>query len=364
MSARFACLGDICEFKYGKALAASRRNPGAVTVYGSNGPVGSHNISLSEGPTIIIGRKGSVGEVHFCENPNWAIDTTYFIDQTATDCDLKWLSFALKSTRIRELNKAAAVPGLNRNDAYRETLYVPPLEEQKRIAAILDKADQLRQKRRHAIALLDSLTSSLVEQIAGSAVGENTPLGDLLSFVTSGGRNWSRYYAEAGARFIRSLDVQTNHIGNDDIVYVQAPDNAEARRTRTENGDVVLTITGSRIGRVASIDADLAGSYVSQHVAILRPISDELNPIFLSLFLNSSAGQRQIAKWQYGQTKPGLNFEQIRSFEIPKISKSDQDRFVGKAQVIARRRSSVYNQEMKFDLLFTSLQHLAFSGQL
>lgn len=170
MSFRTATFGEICEFKYGKSLAASSRIPGDAVVYGSNGPVGTHSTPLSDGPTIVIGRKGSVGEVHYCGGPNWAIDTTYFIDATSTDCDLKWLSYALSASRIRQLNKAAAIPGLNRNDAYRESVLVPSLDEQKRIAAILDKADQLRHKRRQAIALLDSLTQSIFLQMFGDPV--------------------------------------------------------------------------------------------------------------------------------------------------------------------------------------------------
>ena len=58
-------IGDICAFKYGASLKASSRIPGDVRVYGSNGVVGSHNEALVSGPTIIVGRKGSIGKVHY-----------------------------------------------------------------------------------------------------------------------------------------------------------------------------------------------------------------------------------------------------------------------------------------------------------
>ena len=89
--------------------------------------------------------------------------------------------------------------------------------------------------------------------------------------MTSGGRGWAKHYSDEGDRFIQSLDVQMGSISARDPVFVVPPDNAEARRTRTAVGDVLLTITGSRIGRVAALPAALAGSFVSQHVAILRP---------------------------------------------------------------------------------------------
>jgi type I restriction enzyme S subunit len=156
-----------------------------------------------------------------------------------------------------------------------------------------------------------------------------------------------------------------NHIGNEDIAYVVAPDNAEARRTRTQAGDVLLTITGSRIGRVAPLPAELEGSYVSQHVAILRPDRRRIDSLFLSFFLSFEAGgQRQIAKAQYGQTKPGLNFEQIRRFQVPVPPIALQHEFVRRIAAVDKLKSAHRASLAKLDALFASLQHRAFRGEL
>lgn len=198
---------------------------------------------------------------------------------------------------------------------------LPPLAEQKRIAAILDQADALRRLRRRALDRLNTLGQAIFQEMFGSGAIPHVPLDDSLEFITSGGRGWAKYYAESGARFIRSLDVQMNSIDDADAVFVAAPLNAEARRTQVRRGDVLLTITGSKIGRVAPVPEELSGSYISQHIAILRPDQGRLLPDFLSYFLSmDTGGQVQISKKQYGQTKPGLNFEQIRSFSVPSAS--------------------------------------------
>ena len=161
MIGRPSTLGEICEFKYGKSLPATQRQPGSATVFGSNGPVGIHIERLLDGPAIIVGRKGSYGEVHYSDGPLWPIDTTYYVDENSTQCHLRWLHYLLKYLPLTTLNKSAAIPGLNREDAYRLPVLVPPLAEQRRIAAILDKADALRCKRKRSLELLDSLTQSI-----------------------------------------------------------------------------------------------------------------------------------------------------------------------------------------------------------
>jgi type I restriction enzyme S subunit len=165
-----ASLGEICTFKYGKALPQTNRNGGRYSVYGSNGVVGQHDSAITAGQTIIIGRKGSYGEINYSTRPCWPIDTAYFVDETSTKQDIKWLSYRLANLGLNQLNKAAAVPGLNRGDAYRRQLLVPPLHEQRRIAAVLDQADALRAKRREALAQLDSLTQSIFIEMFGDPV--------------------------------------------------------------------------------------------------------------------------------------------------------------------------------------------------
>jgi len=117
---RVCRLGDEIELAYGKALKAEDRVEGDIPVYGSSGVVGLHSFSLVDGPGIIVGRKGNVGSVHWCDVPFFPIDTVFYVKSALP---LHFVFFNLQQQNF--LNNDAAVPGLNRNQAYALPLLVP-----------------------------------------------------------------------------------------------------------------------------------------------------------------------------------------------------------------------------------------------
>jgi len=131
-------LGELVSFEYGKSLTKSNRNrEGEYPVIGSNGIVGYHNNYICEGPGIVVGRKGAAGEVTYIKRDFWPIDTTYYIDITE-NTDIKFIYYLLKSLVLQQYDKSTAIPGLNRNDAYRISTLLPSLPEQRAIVAKLE----------------------------------------------------------------------------------------------------------------------------------------------------------------------------------------------------------------------------------
>ncbi len=129
-------IGDCIELAYGKGLPERDRKKGNIPVFGSNGIVGYHNEALVKGPGIIIGRKGSVGEITFSKQDFWPIDTTYFV-KTKENNDIVFWYYFLKTLNLNLMNIHSAVPGLNRENVYEIKKHLPPLPEQRAIAKIL-----------------------------------------------------------------------------------------------------------------------------------------------------------------------------------------------------------------------------------
>lgn len=135
-------IGDFCPFTYGKGLPESKRDlSGNIAVYGSNGIVGKHDVPFVDSAGIIIGRKGTVGAVHYSGKPFWPIDTTYFVSDEPGKRDLLFTYYLLKGLGLEQMNSDSAVPGLNRDAAHMKNICVPPLPEQHAIAHILGSLD-------------------------------------------------------------------------------------------------------------------------------------------------------------------------------------------------------------------------------
>jgi type I restriction enzyme M protein len=135
-------LGEICSFAYGKGLKESDRKGGEYPVFGSNGVVGYHNNYLVKGPFLIIGRKGSAGNVNFSTKNGFPIDTTFYISENEIKNELISLDFlylTLLSLDLINTSSKQIIPGLNRNDAYKKIVGLPALEIQKEIVQKIEE---------------------------------------------------------------------------------------------------------------------------------------------------------------------------------------------------------------------------------
>ena len=160
-------LGEVFTLEYGKALDKEFRNAdGAFRAYGANGPISSASKYLIEGPCVIVGRKGSAGEITYVEDNVWPLDVTYYIKHNSEETDLRYLFYTLKSLNIKQFVRGVK-PGLNRNDVYELSIQIPSLQKQRDIVAKLDSAFseieslrfQFKKQKDDAVALRQSLLS-------------------------------------------------------------------------------------------------------------------------------------------------------------------------------------------------------------
>jgi len=182
------------------------------------------------------------------------------------------------------------------------------------------------------------------------------PLGELLSFLTSGSRGWAEYYRESGDLFLRIQNVGRNRMLLDDVAFVAAPNTAEARRTLVQSGDVLLSITAD-LGRTGVVPDGIGRAFINQHLAILRV--QNIHSPFLSAYLASPEGQKQVMGRNKHAVKAGLNFDDIRSFQIPLPPLAEQRRIaevLDRAEALrAKRRAALAHLDSLTQSLFLAM---------
>lgn len=134
-------LKTLCKVEYGRSPNDIKKLDSGNPIYGTGGIVGFTNSSLCDGPSVLVGRKGTIDKVQFVEQPFWAIDTTFY--STSHQGVLpEWLYRCLCNIDLRSLNEASGVPSLSRSSIECLHITVPPLSEQKKIARILSTVDR------------------------------------------------------------------------------------------------------------------------------------------------------------------------------------------------------------------------------
>ena len=154
-----------------------------------------------------------------------------------------------------------------------------------------------------------------VQSLSGKSLMP-TSLGELAEYVTSGSRDWSKYYASSGAVFIRTQDINRNRLSLDDVAFVALPERVEGKRSLVKKGDLLITITGANVGKVAVVDFDPPEAYVSQSVCLVRLKNPELAR-FVQLQLIARKGDKSaLEAMAYGLGRPVLNLENIRAAPV------------------------------------------------
>jgi restriction endonuclease S subunit len=167
-------LGEILTLEYGKPLEReARSNSAKIPAYGANGVKTYTNAPLVDRPGIVVGRKGSAGQVNLTSGPFWPLDVTFYADFDDTKNDVRYLYYLLRSLDLPALARGIK-PGINRNDVHKLNVFKITLEMQ---TAIVRKVDEL-------MALCDQLEAAKTERDSLGAAARKSAI-DAVSIASS-----------------------------------------------------------------------------------------------------------------------------------------------------------------------------------
>lgn len=332
-------LRRVARFVYGDALAEEIRRAGRVPVVSSGGITGTHDVANTQGPAIVVGRKGSYGSVHWINHDCFVIDTAYNVIPMRAGIDIRWLYYVLSASNLRALSQDVGVPGLSREAVYESLVPAPPsYDEQRRIADFLDaetaRVDKLRALRAHQVdALVGREISFILELFAGSSepgprrstmwpwmpsvpaawsIGPvyayfATDLGKMLNPERSIGDNQRPYLRNANVHWydITTEDMATMSFGTDELIrYALMP------------GDLMVCEGGAGVAEAAVWDGHIRHCYFQKSLHRVR--SSGAVPVeWLMYWLRLAKHVGQFDAEGNLSTIPHLTGEQLRTLRLP-----------------------------------------------
>ncbi|WP_367190194.1 restriction endonuclease subunit S [Burkholderia sp. Ed8] len=153
-------LGDFIELKRGYDLPQAKRVKGTVPLVSSSGVSDSHNVSMVNGPGVVTGRYGTLGQVFYIEDDFWPLNTTLYVRDFKGN-DPKYIRYFLSTFDFFAFSDKAAVPGVNRNHLHEARVTLPPVNVQRDIADVLGSLDDRIDLLRRTNATLESIARAL-----------------------------------------------------------------------------------------------------------------------------------------------------------------------------------------------------------
>ncbi len=364
-------LGDLVSTKSGNSKLIKgklSRNPseGLVPAYSASGQDVWAAVAEWHGDGVVLSAVGARCGKTFLARGSWtAIANTHVLMPTA-GTDPRWLWY-LTNDESFWIKGGTAQPFVKMGASKSIPVLLPPIEEQRRIAAVLDAAEALRAKRREVLAKLDTLMQAIFFNMFGSGAGEEALIGDLGE--VQGGLQVSakRKGHPIQVPYLRVANV---HRGRLDLSVVKTLQVTERELSRVclEEGDL-LVVEGhgntAEIGRVGMWDGSIDPCVHQNHLIRVRCNRRRLLPRYAEAFLNSRDGRRALLR--AANTTSGLNTistSDVRSVAVFVPALSDQQRFVEAANRVDQHRSVLMRSAAEIDTLLASLQQRAFRGEL
>lgn len=368
-------LKTLIKMHYGKALKAIDRIEGEVPVYGSNGEVGTHNECLWSEPTVVIGRKGSVGEANLALTPSWTIDTAYYVEIIDHNIlDLKYFFYFADAFDVSSISQKGVKPGINRNDYLDIDIPIPSIDEQRHIVvkidALVTRIDTALKYLYESLKLKDSLLQSALDR-QFSAITERMPIYSLAE-VKGGKRlpKGNKLKDEVtDYPYIRVADfTNKGTIDLSCIKYISKDIHEQIKRYVISEDDLYISIAGT-IGKTGFVPPELDGANLTENAAkLVIKDKQQLDLSYLYMFTLTSDFSAQTGLATKTVAQPKLALTRLSRIEIPMCSLEEQKALVATIEVL---KSKVHDAEKVLlgkieDLkcLKASILDSAFKGEL
>lgn len=273
------------------------------------------------------------------------------------------------SERLQALGNGATFKEVSKKIVEDFEIPLPPLSEQKRIAAILDKAAAIRRKRQQAIQLADDFLRAEFLDMFGDPVTnpkgwEVRPLIELIDPVRpiTYGILMPGDDMEGGVPYVRVVDMKDGVVLVDQVRRTTLEISQQYKRSSLKAGDVLMSIRG-HVGRLAVVPKELEGANITQDTARLATNSN-CSSLYLYACLENHRMQQEMQRFVKGAAVKGINLSDVKGLRIPVPPIELQKKIERKIELMTAALTSLERSSICLLDGFNSLSQKAFSGQL
>ena len=370
-------LGEIIKLEYGKPLDNSKRKPnGKYPVYGANGEKDRTDQFYYDKKSIIVGRKGSAGEINLTENKFWPLDVTYFVTFDESENNFQFIYHLLNSLELPKLARGVK-PGINRNEVYEINVAIPSLAEQKRIVEILDEA----------FAAIDKAKANVEKNLQNAKEFFESYLQNVFE---NKGEDWEENSLQAITKIINGYAFASNDFKSTNTVksvkitnvgvkeFVEETDNYLPEKFKNtlpefqvKKGYIVIALTRTIISaglKVAVVPSTYDGALLNQRVAALVPNGKLINQSFLFNYLKTDGVAKYVLAHVNTLMQPNLSITDLKNLIVPYPSIKKQEIIVNKLDELnikTKKLETIYQQKLNdLEELKKSILQKAFNGEL
>lgn len=320
-----AKLGDVCEILDSKRvpITASERKEGPYPYYGANGVQGHVDGYIFDDELVLLAEDG--GNFGSKEKPiAYRVSGKCWVNNHAhvlkpkQGLDVDYLCYSLMFYDVTGLVNGATRQKLTQTDMRKMEILLRPLDEQRRIASILDKVTDLITKRRTQLEKLDLLVKSRFVEMFGTerdfSKWNIAKVEDVAEVCVGVVIKPSQYYAEVGIKAFRSLNIGVMNVKNSDWVYFSEEGHLKNAKSTVHEGDILVVRSGAP-GTACVVTKEYDGCNAVD-IIIARPNSKKINSVFLAAFTNYPHGMNQIQKGTGGAAQQHFNVGQYKTMQI------------------------------------------------
>ena len=356
-------LGDVCQ-KASSNIAQKnlRSNEGIYPIFGASGLIKHIDFYHQEQEYIAVVKDGAgIGRTMLLPAYSSIIGTMQYLLPSA-DIDIKYLYYAILYMNLAKYFNGATIPHIYFKDYQKEPINIPEINEQQRIAYILEKIDTLIISRKKQIEKLDELVKSrFIEMFGTETEFEKWPccaVRDIADICVGVVIKPTQYYAKEGVPAFRSLNIREMQVNDDDWVYFTEEGHQKNQKSIVRKNDVLVVRSGAP--GTACVVTEKYDGYNAVDIIIAHPDSDKVDSVFLAAFTNMPHGMNQIRERIGGAAQQHFNVGGYKALRLIMPPMGLQKRFATFVEQTDKSKLAIEKNLQKLDILKKSLMQQYF----